>query len=375
MRLFELDHDAEPPRADKRDRVSMESEWQLESWLMANPEIIVDESLLIFGRQHGLPSGVPDLLALDRWGNSVVIEVKAGQSGTGSASEGSILSQPQEYAQSLSSMSYEDMEEVYRDFKRSCQDGSWEVEEGAVIEDTLQDAHESWFGRSIDTEDFNEHQRIVIVAEVITRQTEHNVRFLLEQGLLIQCVEVQLFGASERGDDDVLTSKTIVDYPLSRIQPEEKSVDYTSLLMQVRDRAYSELEVPLQLEQRDSIASPSSSRDLHFTSGHPAHPNPLVYRFEPRTVEEGHVKYKLCVFGAEEEQEPPIREFLKEQTQSLDGFEIRDTHASGMTIGEKTVEVTGEGDPAEMSKELVEVVLTVHEDAVERFDDHPAFAE
>lgn len=71
--------------------------------------------------------------------------------------------------------------------------------------------------------------------------------------------------------------------------------------------------------------------------------------------------------------EPTIRELFREQTENLDGFELRDTHASGMVIGEKRIEVTDGGDPAEVAKELVEIVLTVHEDAVQTFEEYPEF--
>lgn len=189
----------------------------------------------------------------------------------------------------------------------------------------------------------------------------------------MQCVEVQLLEAPEQSDDEVLAATTVVDYPRSKVQPEDTSVDYTKLLMRVRDLAYPDLEGPLQLEDRNSIESPSAKRDLHFTSDHPAHPEALVYRFEPRLVEEGAVKYKLCVFAPEDGQDPPIREFLVDQTEKLDGFELGERYAEGMTVGEKRVEVSGKGDKAEMAEELVDIVLTVHEEALEAFENHPAF--
>jgi len=71
VRVFEFDHDPDAPRTLELTREAVETEWQLESWLHANPEVILNEPLLIFGRQYGLDTGIPDLLALDQWGNVV----------------------------------------------------------------------------------------------------------------------------------------------------------------------------------------------------------------------------------------------------------------------------------------------------------------
>lgn len=376
MRVYDLDHSQEPPQTAELNRYPVESEWQLESWLVANPTVILDEPLLVFGRQCSLSSGIPDLLAVDRWGNGVVIEIKRGKSGSGSASEGSILSQPQEYARSLSTLSYDELEEIYREFKMNIFDGSWDIEEQAVIEDTLQDAYEDRFGRQIDEDDFNRHQRIVILAEHITRDTEHNARYLLEQGLLIQCVQVQRFEASDDTGDNVLVSSTVVDYPNDRVQPEDDTHDYNAELMEIRDLVFQELADPLQWEHPTDIAGSTSKRDLHFTSQHPDHPDPLIYRFEPRMVEQGNVGYKLCVWGADDGQEAPVRDFLIEQTKELEGFELRDTHRTGWVIGEKFVEVSETNvDLRQMADDLVDMVTSVHDEAIDAFNGHPAFVD
>jgi len=137
MRVFDFAHETEPPDAEELEHRPVESEWQLESWLLANPEVILDERLLIFGRQYNLDSGVPDLLALDQWANVVVVEIKKGQSGTGSASEGSILSQPQEYAQSLSGYAYDELDAVYEKLKTKVRNDEWNPGEAGIIAESL----------------------------------------------------------------------------------------------------------------------------------------------------------------------------------------------------------------------------------------------
>jgi hypothetical protein len=236
MRAFEFKDDESPTRTAELSQRGVETEWQLESWLHANPDVILDEPLLIFGRQYGLDTGIPDLLALDQWGNTVVAELKKGQSGTGSASEETILSQPQNYAQSLSSYEYKDLEDIYGAYKTSLNDDEWEVGNAAVQEDTLIEAHQTVFGGDIDRTEFNEFQRMVILAEDITSQTESNARYLLKRGLDVQCVEVQWFASEAGHESSILVSSTVVDYPLSRVQPERSSADYSNLTEAIRDR-------------------------------------------------------------------------------------------------------------------------------------------
>jgi hypothetical protein len=238
MRAFEFEHDGEPTRTSELIRREVGTEWQLESWLHANPEVILDEPLLIFGRQYGLNSGIPDLLALDQWGNTVVVELKKGKSGTESASEETILSQPQNYAQSLSRYEYEDLEEIYEAYKTSLRSEEWDVGDTAVQAESLVEAHQTVFGEKIDRSGFNEFQRMVILAEEITSQTESNARYLLERGLDVQCVEVQWFspGSGDESGQSLLVSSTVVDYPLSRVRPERSSADYSNLTEAIRDR-------------------------------------------------------------------------------------------------------------------------------------------
>lgn len=322
MRVFEFDRDQVAPRTQELDREAVETEWQLESWLNANPEVILNEPLLIFGRQYSLNTGIPDLLALDQWGNVVVVELKKGQSGSGSASEETILSQPQNYASDLSDYEYEDLEDIYREYKANVRD-EWEVGESAVVEDTLKDAHETVLGGGVDESEFNTHQRMVILAEEITSRTENNARYLLEQGLAVQCVAVQRF--EMHGEQEFLVASTVVDYPLSRVQPEDSKVDYSDLLLKVRDQIYPELREMCHFEGPEDIHR-SGSRQLGFNSDHPDHPDPVRYRFKPRIVEEGQAVVSLGLWGSDEEAKERVRAVVDEHADALEGFDTSDEY-------------------------------------------------
>jgi len=322
MRVFEFDRDQDAPRTQELNRETVETEWQLESWLNANPEVILNEPLLIFGRQYELNTGIPDLLALDQWGNVVVVELKKGQSGSGSASEETILSQPQNYASDLSNYEYGDLEDIYREYKANIRD-EWEVGESALVEDSLKQAHKTAFGGGVDESEFNAHQRMVILAEEITSRTENNARYLLEQGLAVQCVAVQLFEGHD--EQEFLASSTVVDYPLSRVQPEDSKVDYSNLLLKVRDRLYPEISEMFHYDDPRDIHR-SGTRQLSFGSDHPDHPDTVRYRFKPRIVEQGRAVVSLGLWGSDEEEKERVREVVDEHANALEDFDTSDEY-------------------------------------------------
>ena len=326
MRVFEFDRTEIPSQTQKLDHYAVDTEYTLESWLHANPDVILDEPLLIFGRQYRLSTGFPDLLALDQWGNTVVIELKKGKSGSGSASEETILSQPQNYAQSLSRYEYNDLEKIYDEYKTNVQNGDWNVGDAAVVEETLADAHEVALG-GVDRNAMNTHQRMVILAEDITSRTETNARYLLEQGLYMQCVEIQCFDfpdeVKETSSNSVLVGSTVVDYPLTRIQPDDGSVDYSDFIRAVRDRTYDRVKDTLQVNHPDEIASNSAKRVIQASSNHPEHPESVLYIFKPRPKEEATLKFQITVRGADDESQQQIRTVLSKHVDELGGFEVR----------------------------------------------------
>jgi hypothetical protein len=240
MRVFEFGGAEETSRTLELRRDPVESDGQLESWLHANPDAILDEPLLIFGRQCGLDTWTPDLLALDKWGNVVVVELEKGTSGSKSANEETMLSRPQDYVQSVSRYEYEELNEVYSAYKDALDGDRWAVGDPVAGAASLVEAHESVFGGRIDPTGFNTCQRTVLVAEEVTSRTERTARYLLERGLAVQCVEVQRFGFPEDTSTDrnsaVLVTSTVVDYPLSRVRHDASTADFSDLTGAVRDR-------------------------------------------------------------------------------------------------------------------------------------------
>jgi hypothetical protein len=284
VRTFSFDHGVDPPKATEYERKPIDREYTLESWLHANPEMLLDESVFIFGRQYRLNAGLPDLLGLDRYGNVLVFELKKGQSGSGSASEGSILSQPQEYASELSTFDYHDLDDIYQEYRSLLADDEWELDLSVAPGDTLQDAYESHFGDTLGLEDFNTHQRMVIVAESITRQTEDNTRYLLEQGVNVQAVEVQVFSAPDQSD--VLVTNTVVDYDTSRIRPQRRqSPRYPEKNRQIIERTFPKIESIVAARSPQAVFSDFDKRAPELHSMHADHPETVIYRLRVAPVE------------------------------------------------------------------------------------------
>lgn len=217
MRVFEAG-DEQTVGLTQLDQRPVETEQELESILNQNPDVLLDESVFVFSRQPSLDPGLPDLVGLDQYGNVVVFELKKGLSGTRSASEETILSQPQNYARALGPFDYDDLNDLYQEYQQQIRSGEWTVDDSLIPAESLDDAFEAVFGRVLKPRDYNQYQRMVIVAETITGQTAENVRYLQDQGLHLQAQEVQLFESAD-GASETLATTVVVDYDDRRVRP------------------------------------------------------------------------------------------------------------------------------------------------------------
>lgn len=282
MRLYRLNQTATPVSTTSYDREGIRPEQMLESWLDANPHLILDEPLLMIGRQVQLETGVADLVAVDRFANTVICEVKIGRSGSGSASEETILSQPQNYAQAISTYDYDTLDTLYQDN----QDSLTSTDESTRDDggNDLRAAFESTFGGPLDVSAVNTYQRMVVVAEEITRRTEQNARYLLQEGLNFQCVEIQRFEPLEYTDTDVkksvLARNIVVDYDLNRVRPKHReSPTYPALASEILERAFPKFRSLVEADSvKELLPNGVDTREHRLVSANPDHPDSLVYR-------------------------------------------------------------------------------------------------
>jgi hypothetical protein len=327
MRAFELVSGGDPV---EREVEPFQSEGKLEQLLHSVPSLLLDEDVLIIGRQVGVDTGTLDLLGIDKYGNVVVFELKKGDSGYGSASEGSILSQPQEYAQALHWLTYEDLNDIFAEYSTEVGAKDWPGSDG-LDGDSLLDAFESYFGTPLQQETFNQNQRMVIVAEEITDRTAANARYLRDEGLHLQCVEVQRFRLSTDADSSpVLVASTVVDYDEKRVQPrEEDAITYPEINEAIVSRAFPAFkDVTHATSPEELFPGGFDHREPRMHSQHPDHPDAVRYALRVKPLEEGHVRLSIDVtsrgLDLEEVDKTALTERLRDATDRFTqrGFEV-----------------------------------------------------
>lgn len=307
MRIFGLDGPSESLESDEYGQRYVEDERELESLVHAVPGVALDEPVLVVGRQVPVGTGVLDLLALDRWANTVVLELKRGRSDVGSASEATILSQPVAYARALSGHEYDDLDGIYREYRDRLAGGEWEVDPPVPPGDSLVEAFESAFGKDLDAAAFNREQRIAVVAEDVTPRTRRNARHLVEQGLPFQCIEVGLFDLAET----TVASATVVDYDEERIRPPRRDAPrFPVLNRRIIERAFPRIRDVCAVEGPRADVSDLTKRAPWVRSRRAGHPESVIYRWKiapqqaSRKVTPGNVAVRMDVETGVDAEEP-----------------------------------------------------------------------
>jgi len=203
MRLFGVSKDGDFAEYVKTGFGDDHQEAVLEDWLENNPDGIVEDSkLLIIGRQVQTSlGGSVDLLALDRWGDLVVIELKRGRTPR------ETIAQALEYAAYAAKLDYAQVEGVARQYQDD--DGL-----------TLAEAHRDYFALAPEEGvSFNKSQRIVIVGETITPEIRETANFLNNNGLRVTCLEFSFFrtddGKNLLSGDIVVTNDARSEKPVA----------------------------------------------------------------------------------------------------------------------------------------------------------------
>jgi hypothetical protein len=290
-----------------------------------------------------LDSGVADLIALDEFANVVVIEVKIGRSGSGSASEETILSQPQAYASSLSSFEYEALNDIYQDYCSRITDEEWDVAEATALGGILQSAVETVFGKELAEYEYNTEQRMVVVAEKITERTAANARFLLEQGLHFQCTEVRRFSAPEKDGEarSLLASSVVVDYDLTRVRPTSRgSPTYPEIVAPIVEAIFPSVRSTVQAETvSDAFPDGFDTREPELHSQHPKHPDGVVYTL---AVKPDHEEVTLTIDNLSDN--PHVVDEIQAQEEQFteNGFTVKDNKRYRLVEKQWSIESAGE---------------------------------
>jgi hypothetical protein len=149
--------------------LNLKERFDIQEWIDGTPEIL-GEALLIIGKELILPSGKRlDLLAVDKQGALVVIELKRDDSGT------DVEWQAIKYASYCSSFS---QDEIYKLFAKylgtDADDGQVKIEEFINCE----------------PEDLNEQQRIILVSKEFHSEVISAVLWLRESEIDIECIRL-----------------------------------------------------------------------------------------------------------------------------------------------------------------------------------------
>lgn len=177
MRLYRVDDEGGFTEYAKQYFSAHHVEQTLETWMERNPDAVLEDGrLLIIGRQvrTNLDTYI-DLLGLDRTGNVVVIELKRDETPR------TTLAQALEYASYASTLAYEDLERLARDYLGS-EDAS------------LTDWHRQYFELPDEQAPaFNKGQRLVIVGHAVSAPVRQSAFYLRQQGLPVTCLEFDYF--------------------------------------------------------------------------------------------------------------------------------------------------------------------------------------
>jgi len=177
MRVFGIEPDGKFKEYVQTPFQAQHEEAVLEGWIEDNPDgIVEDGKLLIIGRQVSTNLGsVIDLLALDRQGDVVVIELKRDRTPRDT------LAQALEYASFVGQLDTEQLQMVLRSY----------LNDDSL---SLAEHHRESFELAPDEAvAFNKDQRIVIVGQKVTNEIRQTASFLRTKGVRVTCVEFSFF--------------------------------------------------------------------------------------------------------------------------------------------------------------------------------------
>ena len=159
----------------------MANEQLLENMIVASPQLLSDEWMLI-GRQEDTGSGGRiDLLAIAPDGSLVLIEIKRNRTPR------EVVAQALDYASWVERLESNDIAAIYRRFKPG---GSLDADFAAR------------FGRELDEESLNDSHEIVVVASSLDASTERIVAYLNDRSIPINVLCFQVFA---HGADQLLS--------------------------------------------------------------------------------------------------------------------------------------------------------------------------
>jgi hypothetical protein len=171
----------------------------LEEWISSNPSI-VSSDIVVIGRQTPTKSGPLDLLAIDKEGNIVIIELKR------DALPREALVQAMDYASDIAEWSVEKLSEICTKYS------------GKSLEELLV---ENFPDLDLENIDINEVQRIFLVGFGIEGSLERMVNWLSSNyGVSINAILLKYIKTSN--GDELLTRTAVISEAVEQLRTEKK---------------------------------------------------------------------------------------------------------------------------------------------------------
>lgn len=216
MKLFTVNKEKKFIQFEEKEFREAKKEIDLETLLEENPEYFFDNSkLMIIGRQvYTNFKAIIDLLGVDEFGNTVVIELKRDKTPR------ETLAQLIEYAAFIDNLDYDQLNQIYQNYLAN--------DEGVDLKDDHWEYYKSEMeGREIS---WNKKSKLVIVASNITPEIKQSAMYLRKKGLDVFCVEFKYFINNMNneiiskdlvlGDEDFLRTEVTSGAQLPRIDKE-----------------------------------------------------------------------------------------------------------------------------------------------------------
>jgi len=191
MRLFTINKNGKMIPYKKYDFKELYQEFDLGVLLEDNLEYFFEDSkILIIGRQvtTNLNTSI-DLLGIDRFGNTVVIELKRDKTSR------ETIAQLLEYASFVEKLDYSQLNDIFQDYSGE--------------ESNLEEYHQQYFKSDLDEKiSYNKSTKLIIVAQEISKEIRQTALFLREKGLDIYCASFKYF--KTKNGEEIVSLEFIV---------------------------------------------------------------------------------------------------------------------------------------------------------------------
>lgn len=199
-------------------------EYDLESWIWSNPEIIGTD-IMIIGRQVETASGTIDLLGIDRSGNTVVIELKRG------LLPRDALAQAIDYASDVAGWTLDRLHEICSEHKQK------------VFEEVFVETFQTIDLSSIN---FNKGQRIVLIGFSIEESLERMIEWLSDSyGVDINAVLLSYVKTKGNEEHQLLVKTSIIEEGDRTKDPDRQlRMDYWTAFLEFLKKHNSSIKMP-----------------------------------------------------------------------------------------------------------------------------------